>query len=497
MRDLAHAIDRRRSALAATSVLARTTLVSALVAFGSHLAAFVLGAIHHGAPWWSWLVMMLADVTIAGGALMRPDRFQLRRFALPAVLAISTNLIVLAPLPWVGDKYQLVLPVETVPAVAAGVIVMWLTLTLTPTSLAGRAGPGPAARRRRRPLVVVGIIVAAVAVFPLWLRTLDGIPLLRLVGGGGSVTEDRQRALRELDSGALRLAVGTLRNVYLGFAAAWCTADWIRCRRDDPRRARRSLFVLTIVVAIAASFSLVTTERSLLGQLVLACAVAGVVATARGRLTGRMTAGLVAAGLAFPLFVGLLVTSGSPLERLGAATAGLRRRILYLPSDVMLHYFTAFPATGEHIGLSGTPKLSRLATGEPFNLPGYIYDVYYRRELTVAGNANGSFIGVGWANFGSWGVVLWCAMAGIGVVLLEGFVRRRGPRAAAALRGVFVVQLGLLTQADLFRSVLSIAPGVLDLVIVVWLGERVLSRRRDLTPAALRWRQRGTAATAS
>lgn len=469
--DTAQVVARR------ASVFARSSMFAGAVALGMHVWALAVGAGPVSTPPTSWAALAAADVVLLVMAVLRPGRFQLRRFSLPGVLTVTTAIIILVPLPWLIDKYDLFLPARTVLSIALGTAVLWATLGLAPTTIAGRS-TSPVGTRRRRLLVVPALTLVGAIVLPVWLRTIPEIPIVRLLTGGSApaAAQLRQDALRGLDSTPLRVVVAALRNVYLPFATAWFTADWIAHREHRPERANRSLAALLATLGLSVIYAVVTTERAILGSLLLACAVAAL-AVGRMRLSGRHVMLLAVVGVAFPVVFGTLVTTGSPAERISTATAGLRRRIFYLPADVMTHYFTAFPAERDFLRGASIPKLNRLISDDPFNLPGYIYELYYQRQ-PVAGNANGSFIGAGWANYGLGGVAAWCLLGGLTVIALESFVRRRSGRTSAALRGVLVVQVALLTQADLFRSVLSFAPGVLDIVAVVWLGERVLSRHR-------------------
>ena len=81
--------------------------------------------------------------------------------------------------------------------------------------------------------------------------------------------------------------------------------------------------------------------------------------------------------------------------------------------------------------------------------------------MVSSAGANVSFVGVGWANGGPVAVVAWCVAVGIALVIVERLIRGLPMRSGAAVRGVAVVQAALLTSADVSRTLLGFAPGLL------------------------------------
>jgi hypothetical protein len=177
------------------------------------------------------------------------------------------------------------------------------------------------------------------------------------------------------------------------------------------------------------------------------------------------------------LAFGLAHTLGSGSGALGGAVESVRRRVFFVPGDVMVQFFASFPGRRPFLEGQSIPKIPRLFGAETFDLSGYIYEVAYQFDERVVGSANGSFIGVGWANFGAMGVIAWCVVAALGLILVERWLEALPLISAAALRGVTIIQAVLLTSADLSRTILSIAPGLLDLFIAVSLITIVYRRR--------------------
>lgn len=437
---------------------------SVLIAIACHLGAAIGGLRRwHWIGPLDWTALALAEVLLLFVALARPDAFRLRTFRLPAVLVVSSEIIILAPLPGIVRQYEAQVPRSAVLSIAAGVAVTALLLAIP--DRARRPTNAPVTNKGSRKLVLA-IGAAGVVIFPIWLRSLASVPLLALLTGHSSgidLAVQRDQALMGLGALPLRLAVGMLRNLYLMFAVAWLVGDWVLTPRREWRRRAARRIAAALVAGVSVLYALVTTERAILGQVVLVCVVAALVALRRP-LAPRLIAVVTPLVLGFPLLFGLLV-SGSA----GGAVESVRRRSLFLPGDVMIHYFTAFPTHHGFLHGRSVPKISRLAGLDTFDLSKFVYDTYYRVDANLEGIANGSYLGVGWANFGPFGVILWAALAAGAIVLIERALRRLPIRTAAALRAVAVIQVGVLTSVDVFRSVLGFAPGFLDLVALSWL----------------------------
>jgi hypothetical protein len=443
----------------------------------AHLLATVQGLLH---PYWigpfDWAALAASETMLLVVVLARPESFRLRNFRLPGVLVVSMTIIIWAPLPGVIRQYGSQVPRASVLAIAAGVAATAFVLAVPDCVRRPRVTVVP--RRPQRTFVLV-LGLAALVMFPIWIMSLPNIPVLDLLSGrstGIDIARSRDEALMGLATVPLRLAIGVLRNLYLPFAVAWLVSDWCLTPRAQWMQRRRHRHAAAAVAAVAALYAVVTTERSSLGQVVLVGFVASLVALRRP-LSSRLIAISGPLVLAFPLLFGVLNTSGGGLHRIGGSIESVRRRVFYLPADVMVHYFTAFPERHGYLAGSSVPKLSRLTGHQTFDLSQYIYNSYYRVDANLDGIANGSYMGVGWANFGFIGVVLWSVFAAASVVLVERALRRLPIRTSAALRAVAVVQVGFLTSVDVFRSLLGFAPGFLDLLAISWLFAAFYRRR--------------------
>lgn len=457
----------------------RAVLVSMSVAAVFHLLALVDGLRNfHHIPAWHWAVMLVADLVVCLVAVERSGWFRVSTFRLPGVAVTSLSLTILAPLPAAVRRYERLMPPTSVLSIAGGMIVFaavaYIATSNDPPERRLPSGP-------RAENLGWWIVVMAAVLLPIWILSIGSIPLLNLVRGTSveSASAAREQALRALGNAPLRLLVGSLRNIYLMFAAAFVAALGAQAIRRGGFRARTRLLIPAALVGfIALSYALITTERALLGEYVLAALVAWLVVRGRRMRVGHVVSA-VTVGLAFPMVYALLAGAGSASD----ALKGLIRRVFYLPSDVMVHYFIEVPRFRDFLMGTTIPKQG-LLTGQPtVDLSKAIYDHYYRHDPKLEGIANGSFFGVGWANFGFVGVLVWCAIAALAVVFLERFIRGLAPLSAAALRGVAAVQAIFLNSSDLTRSLLGIAPGFLDLVVLLavlrWVDRKMAHRSTE------------------
>ncbi|MCB1256716.1 MAG: hypothetical protein KDB26_06405 [Microthrixaceae bacterium] len=421
-----------------------------------------------------WVVLAAAEVLLLSVALHAPSMFQVRRLRLVGVATAANSLLILAPLPDVIPTYNELVPRAMIFSLAAAVAAMALVfLTLSKWSTRDLSVRIPQVGRSER-LLPTAIVVLTIVVLPLWFVSSGLPPLFNLLTGTSSndLAADRQAAFSQLGSAPLRLVLGILRNLLIMFAGGWFAASAVSVPRDEWRRRSTSEIGAMLVAGLGVFFALLTTERAVVGELLVVCGIA--VLLAKGQeLSAKVVGALVAVAAAFPVAVGILSGAGSLIEVL----IGLRRRIFHLPAEVMTRYFIEFPRYHEHLHGASIPKLSYLTGGETFDLSQYIYLRYYQRSGNIVGNANGSFLGVGWANFGFLGVVLWALAAAVTLVVLDRAIDQLPLASRSALRGLGVIMAVLTTSSDIFRNILSFLPGFLDLVIVVWLIARLNERR--------------------
>ncbi|RMH76766.1 MAG: hypothetical protein D6683_09675 [Actinomyces sp.] len=413
--------------------------------------------------------------------LENPSLFRLRDFRLPGVLVSAIALVVLTPLPAVVDRYGESVPDAMVLSLAAGVA-GWAMVFAAAGRVSGptRRWTGSPLSRRIERTAVLWVVAVAVAILPVWLLAIDRIPLFELLGGasGIDVALARQNALLRLSPPVLRLAVGVIRNLYLPFALAWFVSDWLLVDRRHARRRSVAGLAALVVAAVGVGYALVTTEKAVVGELAAVVVIAALVVRGR-QLRVSHLAVLVPLAAAFPLLFFGLVSSGGLGERVVAAVHALWRRAFFVPDNVMTAYFREFPARHDFLAGASIPKLGNLLAGETFDLSKHIFVRYFQSHPDLLGNANAGFFGVGWANFGPAGVVVWSLLAAVGVVWLDRLIGRLPVRSAAAVRGIAVVHVVLMTSTDVWRTALGFAPGVLDLALLGWFAVW-LSRRRSV-----------------
>ena len=405
--------------------------------------------------------------------------FTIRNFRITGIGVAANALLILAPLPWLMRTYESFVPTTMIYAIATGVASMaWVFLAMAswssrPTRVL-RRNPGAERLLPHERLIPIAAVALTILVVPVWIAVSGTPPLFRLLSGASSteLVMDRQASFSQLGSAPLRLVIGVLRNLLIMFASGWFIADALTTPRSAWRNRSRAELIAMAAIGIGVFFALLTTERAIVGELMVVCAIAGFIATGR-TLSVRSVGALVAAAGSFPLAVGLLSGAGNLKE----VIVGLGQRAFYLPTEVMVRYFVEFPRYHDYLGSTAIPKMSYI-TGQPtFDLSTHIYIRYYQSIPGVVGNANGSFLGVGWAAYGFAGVVIWSLGAAVAFVLLDKSIDRLPLRSSAALRGLGVIMAILSTSSDIFRSVLGFGPGIIDLIIVVWIISAIQDRR--------------------
>lgn len=456
----------------------RVATMSLCIAVASHLHAVVVATRSvQWVPAWHWALLALVEVGLVVLALANPRSFTTRDFRLPGVFVSAISVVILAPLPSIVRGYRETLPQSMVLAITLGLAALGATLA---SGLNIPERPRRALRPlRSEPAFPMVVLAVAILLFPIWIRSLETIPIIALFQGTSGIDAAlaRDAALSKLSNEALRLMVGSLRNLYLVFAVGWMVAAAVSTPRERITERRQWTLLAAVTLGVAALYAIVTTERLVLGQVLLAAIVASILAPGRQLRIRQVVIGFGALST-FPVLFGLRAGVGGLAETL----SGLRRRIFFVPGDVMVHYFTEFPRHTPFLRGASVPKISRFTGGETFDLSVFIYRRYFQRDPRLVGNSNGSFFGVAWANFGMSGVIVWCVVVAIALVWVERLMRYLPPRAAVAARGVALFQTALLTSADISRTLLAFAPGFLDLFIVLYVLRLIEDRL-----ATVRW----------
>lgn len=451
-----------------------------------------------------WIVLAVAELFLLWVVLHRPAMFTLRNFRLSGIAIATYGLLLLYPLPGVIIRYPYQVPGQTIFAMAAAVGAMGIVFFLAsnnyqpnrqrhlaqtrpvrpPVSIMRRNALSstylpplaPSFSTSHESIFPIVIVISSVLILPIWIAMIGTPPLFSLLTGGSTLelVTGRQEALSDLSNPVLKTAIGVIRNIWGMFAAGWFTADFLLTPRGQWQYRSRARIFLSGAIGISAVLALITTERAIIGEMIAVCAIAGLLAKRKELEAKSLALMMFAAGL-FPIMVGLLGGVGNMVS----VGQSLWRRIFFLPADVMVRYFMAVPEREPFLEGASIPKFSMIFGGESFNLPEFIYIQYYARIPGVVGNANGSFFGVGWANWGLIGVVALATLAAIAVSMLDRVLDFLPERSAAAMRGVAVIFTILSSSSDVFRSVLAFAPGMLDILIIVGIVSAVDKFRNE------------------
>ncbi len=460
VRDVATRIPRFVVLILGVAVLRHLYEFFATVGTPTHIVAY------------HWALLAAAELAMAAVAVHRPRMFQVRTFRLPGVAVTALTAMLLIPLPPVVSLYRDLIHPHMVLGLAAGIATMAFVFSFGRQAPTVRGNDEPT---KTGTLTVWGIVGLALVLLPIWIATIGSLPIAQLITGaatGVDVAAARSEALKEISSVPLRLAIGAIRNLYLFLAVGWLVAHWRLSNRQARTRFWNGVAAFG-TMGLAAFYALVTTERALLGHLIVIVTVVLIVSVGGTLRAGTMSTAITGA-LAFPFLFGLLNLGAE----FGKAFGAIGRRMFFVPADVMTLHFVAFPQRVDYLKGASIPKVARLWGGETFDLSGFIFDSFFRRSSAFAGNANSSFLAVGWANGGVIGVVIWAGLTAATLVWLDRLLDRTPIRWSAAIRGLAVVQALLLTSSDIFRSLLGVGPGFLDLVlltlVVLFFHERSL-----------------------
>lgn len=281
-----------------------------------------------------WLALAVAELLLLGVALSHPSMFTIRNFRITGIGVAANALLILAPLPWLMRTYESFVPTTMIYAIATGVASMaWVFLAMAswssrPTRVL-RRNPGAERLLPHERLIPIAAVALTILVVPVWIAVSGTPPLFRLLSGASSteLVMDRQASFSQLGSAPLRLVIGVLRNLLIMFASGWFIADALTTPRSAWRNRSRAELIAMAAIGIGVFFALLTTERAIVGELMVVCAIAGFIATGR-TLSVRSVGALVAAAGSFTLAVGLLSGAGNLKE----VIVGLGQRAFYLPT---------------------------------------------------------------------------------------------------------------------------------------------------------------------
>lgn len=306
--------------------------------------------------------------------------------------------------------------------------------------------PGPI--KRVRLSVVAGVAAAGALLTVVYIATLPQIPVLQLLKGGsarGDLDVARENALKLLP-GPTKYLFNLTRGILLPFITVVALVEFRN------RRNLRSFLVLALAGGSALLFASITLEKSVVGAVLVVSAFGWLLARGKPLSTGRLLL-IGAAAMAFPMFV-VVGTAGFKVSALVPSALALGRRLFYLPSEVLYHYFEFVPQVQPHLLGRTLPYVSKAMAGGNYPIENAVYRFAYARDIQ-SGSANAAYLGALWADFGWYGIAIGSMFTGFLLRALQELVDRLGRSGPAfALQAMLAYQVVNLTATSI--------PGLLD-----------------------------------
>jgi oligosaccharide repeat unit polymerase len=336
--------------------------------------------------------------------------------------------------------------------------------------------PPPGTRTARNCAIA---LVAALGLALLYISEVKIVPLFHMIRHPGDVVTLvllREESLKLLTS-PLTPAYYLLRTLGFPLLILVTLGHWLGSRQ----RSWLVLFVLTLLAGVV--YGALSIAKAPVAEIVLVMCLFLFLRQA-GRIPAKAMVLGAAAGIvlmvSFPLAVVLAVRYGTGVDA-GVALLALGRRIAYLPAEVVYWYFTLFPGPEGYLHGRTIGALSSLMGWSYFNAPNHV-GRYGLGSWIESVNANGSFIGYLYADFGMGGVLLGGLAAGAIMQGLQIWLLRRPKTVFHLATYTYLIFAFWLLHSTSLPVVLS-SNGVLLLVLApgVWGAIRDgLGRFRDL-----------------
>jgi hypothetical protein len=295
------------------------------------------------------------------------------------------------------------------------------------------------------PLAAAGLALG-VALTVAYVRVVESVPLVEAVRNPGAyllLVELREESFKTLNQAA-RYLFYWARALLFPMLLLLCLNMYLATRA-------RLWLALTVASGLSgAAFASLSLAKGPVAVLVLGALLATYLVR-HERLRAHHVLLGAAAVLAFPVWVVLQVSPDSALTPayLGETLLAIGSRIFQMPAFVLYHYFVVFPERMEHLGGASIGLVSNLFGWSHVNVPNVVYREMFPTGLEL-GNANASFIGAMYADFGLPGVMLGGLAVGMLAQALQTWLTRRGKTVTTLTLYAFcIIGMWLLNHTSL------------------------------------------------
>jgi hypothetical protein len=343
-----------------------------------------------------------------------PHVFDILTFRLPGVFVLSYSLMILLPLPFIYTDYAyparknfLLATTVSFVCTLVGIILMHYCFPSSPKGVQ-RWLSKPFCIPMMLKIVSVILLVLCIGIFILYIKQVGSLPLLQAIRGGRTALElalAREAALK-LIPGRIVYVYTLNRNVLFPYTTLLLLVLAIALR------SWRWKLLFGVSLAVNMFLAAATLEKTPVAALVIMLALAWLLARGQKPSFAKMLPVAVVA-FVFPVFVYLAAYQFNIDAR--RVVSGIVRRLLYLPGEVLYHYFSYFPDRHDFLFGRTLPYISKLYIDGPFPILNTIC-LYMQPETPLRSCfANAAFAGFSWANFGWAGIVIGSFSAGMAI----------------------------------------------------------------------------------
>lgn len=263
-------------------------------------------------------------------------------------------------------------------------------------------------------MVFLLCLVGALSLTVLYISQVNVVPLFKAFKDPGAYTDlvqAREQSFKLLDSPLLHLYFW-LRVLIYPFLTIQAFGYYLW--------TKRRLWLLYFIVCLVAGLFYAGLSLAKWPVVVIFLIIfLFYYVYSRGCISKTIAILLIGLMSAFPIFVIMIITSGTGVTFYDAVRAVIARMFL-VPAEGIYYYFEIFPEKMDYLFGRSIGKLSMILGWEHFNLTNYVFQYRFPSRIE-SGSANAGFISALHADFGLCGVIL----GGVGVGMLMQFIQIR------------------------------------------------------------------------
>jgi oligosaccharide repeat unit polymerase len=305
------------------------------------------------------------------------------------------------------------------------------------------------------------LLVAALFFTALYLRTVPAVPLFHLIRGSSDYLELallREDSFKLLNSRFVYIFY-LVRGVVYPLLIALACATYLFSRQ------RKWLRTFVLVLCLGVFFAALSIAKSPVAAIFLILSFLYYYHH-KGAPSRKIVAAFLILILAFPLATVMGAYRDTDVGLLDA-TAGLGRRLFYIPAETVYFYFEMFPKDTAYLHGRTIGKLAWLVGATPADVTQTVAQ-FSTSEGLETDTANAAFLANWHADFGLFGVLLGGVLTGaIMQVFHIALVRRRKNPITVAIYAFLVFVFWLLHSTSL--PIVLLSDGAIPALALAWI----------------------------